>query len=71
IAQEINVEETLANVKREVEKENYDKALALIEPLRAKFPQDEDIQTYTARIYSWKKEYKTAIKILSPMTDRF
>ncbi|MBW1653864.1 YaiO family outer membrane beta-barrel protein [Flavobacterium quisquiliarum] len=70
IGQEINVEETLSNVKREVEKQNYDKALSLIEPLRAKFPQDEDIQTYTGRIYSWKKDYKTAIKILSPMTDR-
>nr|WP_294781133.1 YaiO family outer membrane beta-barrel protein [uncultured Flavobacterium sp.] len=69
-AQEINPEETLANVKREVEKENYDKALSLIEPLRTQFPQDEDIQTYTARIYSWKKDYKTAIKILTPMTER-
>lgn len=70
LAQEINPEEILAIVKREVEKENYDKALLLIEPLRTKFPQDEDIQTYTARIYSWKKDYKTAIKILTPMTDR-
>ncbi|HEU0126684.1 MAG TPA: tetratricopeptide repeat protein, partial [Flavobacterium sp.] len=66
IGQEINPEETLANVKREVEKGNYDKALSLIEPLRAKYPQDEDIQTYTARIYSWKKDYKTAMKILTP-----
>ncbi|WJS93201.1 YaiO family outer membrane beta-barrel protein [Flavobacterium johnsoniae] len=70
IGQEINVDETLTAVKREVEKENYDKALSLIEPLRAKYPQDEDIQTYTARIYSWKKDYKTAIKILLPLTDR-
>ncbi|TDX10603.1 YaiO family outer membrane beta-barrel protein [Flavobacterium sp. S87F.05.LMB.W.Kidney.N] len=70
IGQEVNVDETLANVKREVEKENYDKALSLIEPLRAKFPENEDIQVYTGRIYSWKKDYKTAVKILSPMTDR-
>ncbi|BDU26052.1 YaiO family outer membrane beta-barrel protein [Flavobacterium sp. GSB-24] len=70
IGQEVNVDETLANVKREVEKENYDKALSLIEPLRNKFPENEDIQVYTGRIYSWKKDYKTAVKILSPMTDR-
>jgi len=70
IGQEVNVDETLANVKREVEKENYDKALSLIEPLRAKFPENEDIQVYTGRIYSWKKDYKTAVKILSPMADR-
>jgi len=70
IGQEINVDETLIAVKREVEKENYDKALSLIEPLRTKYPQDQDIQTYTGRIYSWKKDYKMAIKILSPLTDR-
>lgn len=70
IGQEINADEIMANVKREVEKENYDKALSLIEPLRAKFPNDEDIQTYAGRIYSWKKDYKTAIKTLSPMADR-
>lgn len=70
IGQEINVDETLANVKIEVEKQNFDKALSLIEPLRAKFPNDEDIQTYTGRIYSWKKDYQTAIKVLSPMADR-
>lgn len=70
IAQEINVDETLASVKREVEKENYDKALSLIEPLRTRYPQDEDIQIYAGRIYSWKKDYKTAVKLLSPLTDR-
>lgn len=70
IGQEINVEETLTNAKREVEKGNYEKALTLMDPLRAKYPQDEDIQTYTGRIYSWKKDYKTAIKVLSPLTDR-
>ncbi|WP_281234022.1 YaiO family outer membrane beta-barrel protein [Flavobacterium gelatinilyticum] len=70
MGQEINADETMANVKREVEKGNFDKALLLIEPLRAKYPQDEDIQIYTGRIYSWKKDYKTASKILSPMADR-
>ncbi|PBJ16008.1 YaiO family outer membrane beta-barrel protein [Flavobacterium sp. ACN6] len=70
IGQELSIDETLANVKREVEKENYEKALALIEPLRAKFPENEDVQVYTGRIYSWKKDYKTAVKILSPMADR-
>lgn len=68
--QELSIDETLANVKREVEKENFDKALSLIEPLRAKFPENEDIQVYAGRIYSWKKDYKTAAKILSPMADR-
>lgn len=62
-AQEINVDETLANAKREVEKGNYDKALSLIEPIRAKYPQDEDIQTYTGRIYSWKKTINRQSKL--------
>ncbi|WP_347052111.1 tetratricopeptide repeat protein [Flavobacterium olei] len=70
MAQEINAEEILANAKREAEKENYDKALSLIEPLRAKFPADEDIQIFSGRVYSWKKEYKTALKILAPLADR-
>lgn len=70
MAQESNAEEILAHAKREAEKENYDKALSLIEPLRAKFPADEDIQILSGRIYSWKKEYKTALKILAPLADR-
>ena len=70
MGQEINIDEALAKAKREVEKENYDKALSIIEPLRAKYPENEDIQTYTGRIYSWKKDYKSAINILSPMADR-
>jgi len=70
MAQESNAEEILANAKREAEKENYDKALSLIEPLRAKFPADEDIQIFSGRVYSWKKEYKTALKILAPLADR-
>ncbi|MBE8724361.1 YaiO family outer membrane beta-barrel protein [Flavobacterium hungaricum] len=68
--QEINSDETMAKVKIEAEKEHYDKALALIEPLRAKYPENEDIQIYTGRIYSWKKDYNTAVKILLPMCDR-
>lgn len=68
--QEIDIDATLTKVKHEVEGGNYDKALALIEPLRAKFPENEDIQIYTGRIYSWKKDYKTAAKILTPMADR-
>ncbi|WP_431241352.1 tetratricopeptide repeat protein [Flavobacterium sp. P21] len=68
--QEVNIDAVLAQVKQETEKNNFDKALSLIEPLRAKFPENEDIQVYTGRIYSWKKEYSTAIKILAPMADR-
>jgi YaiO family outer membrane protein len=70
IAQEINIDAAFADVKREVEKGNYDKALQILEPLQTKFPENEDIKTYTGRIYSWKKDYKTAIKVLSPLTDR-
>lgn len=69
-AQEINIDEVLSNVKSEVEKNNFDKALSLLNPLRAKFPENEEVNIYAARIYSWKKEYKTAIEILTPMTDR-
>ncbi|MEN2412268.1 YaiO family outer membrane beta-barrel protein [Flavobacterium mesophilum] len=68
--QEVNVDAVLEQVKQETEKKNFDKALSLIEPLRAKFPENEDIQTYTGRIYSWKKDYATSIKILSPLVDR-
>jgi YaiO family outer membrane protein len=70
LAQEINVDAVMAHAKREVEKGNYDTALSLIEPLSAKFPENEEIKIYTGRIYSWKKEYNTSIKILSPMADR-
>lgn len=70
VAQEINLDAALSDVKREVEKNNYDKALLLLEPLQTKFPENEDIKIYKGRIYSWKKEYASAIKILSPMADR-
>ncbi|MEN2399181.1 YaiO family outer membrane beta-barrel protein [Flavobacterium sp. MC2016-06] len=68
--QEINVDAVMSDIKREVENGNYDKALSLIEPLHKKFPQDEDIIIYTGRIYSWKKDYTTAIQILTPIADR-
>ena len=69
-AQEINIDEVMSHAKHEVEKGNYDAALLLIEPLSAKFPENEDLKIYTGRIYSWKKDYSTAIKILAPMADR-
>lgn len=69
-AQEVDVDNTLAIVKTEAEKGNYDKALSLLEPLHNKFPENEDITIYIGRIYSWKKEYKKALDILTPMTDR-
>jgi len=69
LGQEINIDAVMSDAKREVEKGSYDKALQLLEPLSAKFPENEDIKTYTGRIYSWKKDYKTAIAILQPMTD--
>lgn len=68
--QEINIDAVIANVKAEVEKENYDKALSLIEPVRKQYPENEDVQVYTGRIYSWKKEYSKANQILLPMADR-
>lgn len=69
-AQEVDVDATLAIVKSEVEKGNYDKALSLLEPLHTKFSENEDVTIYMGRIYSWKKDYKKAIEILTPITDR-
>ena len=68
--QEINIDETLASARSEAEQGRYDKALSLIDPLLKKYPENEDIKTFSGRIYSWKKEYKTAIQTLSPMADR-
>jgi YaiO family outer membrane protein len=70
LGQEINADAVMSEAKREVEKGSYDKALSLLEPLRAKFPEDEDIKIYIGRIYSWKKDYKTAEKIVLPMADK-
>ncbi|TDO82816.1 YaiO family outer membrane protein [Flavobacterium chryseum] len=70
LGQEINIDVVMSDVKSEVEKGNYDKALSMLEPLIAKFPENEEIKIYTGRIYTWKKDYKTAINILSPMADR-
>ncbi|TDP03202.1 YaiO family outer membrane beta-barrel protein [Flavobacterium sp. 245] len=69
-AQEINIDAVLAQARQETEKNNFDKALSLIEPLRAKFPENEDIQVFEGRIYSWKKDYTKSIKILTPLTDK-
>lgn len=70
LGQEINIDEVMAHSKSEVEKGNYDSALSLIEPLSLKFPENEEIKIYIGRIYSWKKEYNTSIKVLTPMVDR-
>lgn len=70
MSQEVNPDEVMKQIRREVENGRYDAALSLINPLREKFPQDEDIKVYSGRIYSWKKDYNTAIEILSPMADR-
>ena len=70
LAQENNIDEVMRHAKREVEKGNYDAALALTEPLSAKFPENEEIKIYNGRIYSWKKDYNASIKILAPMSDR-
>lgn len=70
LAQGDTIHEVIRNSKREVEKGNYDAALALIEPLSAKFPENEEIKIYNGRIYSWKKDYKASIKILAPMVGR-
>lgn len=70
LGQEINIDAVMGQAKREAEKGNYDAALSLIAPLSAKFPENEEIKIYTGRIYSWKKDYATSIKILTPMADR-
>ncbi|TDW47731.1 YaiO family outer membrane protein [Flavobacterium sp. 270] len=70
MAQEINIDATMAKAKSEVEKEHYDQALSLLAPLREKFPENEDLTIYTGRIYSWKKDYNKALEILTPLTDR-
>jgi YaiO family outer membrane protein len=70
LGQEINIDAVMGQAKREGEKGNYDAALSLIAPLSAKFPENEEIKIYTGRIYSWKKDYATSIKILTPMADR-
>src|SRR3954470_6953908 len=70
IGQEINVDAVMADAKREVEKGNYDKALLILEPVSAKFPENDEITIYKGRIYSWKKEYKSAIAILAPLADK-
>lgn len=70
IGQEINIDAVMSDAMREVEKGNYDKALSLLEPLSAKFPENEEIKIYKGRIYSWKKDYNAAITILAPMADK-
>lgn len=70
LGQEINVDMTMSEARKQAEKGSYDKALSLIEPLLAGFPENEDIKIFAGRIYSWKKDYKKSIEILSPLADR-
>lgn len=69
-AQEVTPDEAFSKVKLEAEKGNYDNALSILASLQLKFPENEDIKVYQGRIYSWKKDYASAIKILAPMADR-
>ncbi|RUT72115.1 YaiO family outer membrane beta-barrel protein [Flavobacterium cupreum] len=69
-AQEMNFDEALSQVKLEAEKGNYDTALTILQSLQLRFPENEDIKVYQGRIYSWKKDYPSAIKVLAPLTDR-
>lgn len=52
MGQEIDFDAAISGIKREVEKGNYD-ALSLLEPLHAKFPDNEELKIYIGRIYSW------------------
>ena len=70
LAQDLNSNAVIDNAKREAEKDNYDAALSLLEPLSIRFPENEEIKIYIGCIYSWKKDYTASIEILRPMADR-
>ncbi|MBF4505298.1 YaiO family outer membrane beta-barrel protein [Flavobacterium sp. JLP] len=70
LGQEINLDTRISEARHEAEIGNYDKALSLIQPLLIGFPENEEIKIFAGRVYSWKKEYKKSIDILTPLTDR-
>lgn len=57
-------------VRAKAESKDYSGALQILNGLGQKYPGNEDITVYQARIYSWKKEYNKSKKMLRPLADR-
>jgi len=54
-------------VQQHARNENYDGAIEEIKYLIGKYPQNSDYQTYLSRLYYWKKDVASALKIISPL----
>jgi YaiO family outer membrane protein len=69
-AQKFDVDQNMREAQRHAELQDYDKALQHIDKILSRYPDDEDVLIYKARILSWKKEYTKAITLLEPLADR-
>jgi YaiO family outer membrane protein len=51
------------------EKKDYNGALKVLTALEKKYPNNEDILVYEGRVYSWRRDFSKAKKILRPLVD--
>lgn len=51
------------------EKKDYSGALKVLTALEKKYPNNQDILVYEGRVYSWKRDFSKAKKILRPLVD--
>ena len=51
--------------------EDYDRALLLCEYILSKIPRHADTEILMGRVYSWKKEYASSIKILKEVLEKY
>jgi YaiO family outer membrane protein len=65
-----DVDAGFKQVKIEAENKNYNEALKILNGLEQKYPGNEDIKIYQGRIYSWKRDFSKAKKILRPLVER-
>ena len=65
-----DIDEAFKQVREKAESKKYNEALVILNKLEAAYPGNEDIIIYQGRVYSWKRDFAKAKKILRPLADR-
>ncbi|PZR22244.1 MAG: hypothetical protein DI539_05965 [Flavobacterium psychrophilum] len=65
-----DIDAAFKEVRTKAESKKYTEALNILNKLEAAYPGNEDILVYQGRVYSWKRDFSKAKKILRPLADR-
>src|SRR5687767_9323399 len=65
-----DLEDGFKHARAKAETKDYNGALKILDALEKKYPENEDIRVYQGRVYSWKRDFSKAKKVLRPLADR-